>query len=102
MAKPVVTKEYVEDLGERDEDGVYDYAYRYWNYHIDLDGRTYRARIYLDEPDEANVMHVDGRRRAEYDDDLRTIGAYLHREAGVRTVLTLAASGGFEPVLTLD
>ena len=97
MAEPVVTKEYFEDLGERDDEGYYDYAYRYWVYWFDLDGRHYRARIYTDMPDEADVMGTDETRHPEHDDDLRVIRAYLRDEVGVRTMLTLGASGGFEP-----
>jgi hypothetical protein len=102
VAEPVVAKEYVEDLGEQDSNGLFDYAYRYWLYRFDLDGRTYRARVYTDEPEEASVMGMDGTRHPEHDDDLRAIGEYLRREAGVRTILTLGAGGGFEPALTLD
>ena len=102
MAEPVVTKQYFEDLGEQDDEGLYDYAYRYWAYWFDLDGRHYRARIYTDTPDEADVMGLDGTRHSQHDDDLQTIGAYLRREAGVRTILTLGAGGGFEPALRFD
>jgi hypothetical protein len=96
----IVRKEYCEDLGEQDEDGYYDYAYRYWVYWFDLDGRTYRARIYTDEPREADVMDLDGTRHPEYEEDLRIIGAYLRDEAKIRTILTLGGrKGGFEPTL---
>jgi hypothetical protein len=98
VAEPVVTKEYFEDLGEQDDEGYYDYAYRYWVYSFDLDGRHYRARIYTDTPDEADVMGTDGTRHPEHEDDLRVISAYLRSEVGVRTVLTLGGSGGFEPM----
>ena len=73
MAAPVVTKEYREDLGIRNEDGYYEYAYRYWVYWFDLDGRRYRARVYTDSPDEADVMHL-GLRSAQYEQDVQTIG----------------------------
>jgi len=102
VADSVVTREYVEDLGEQDAEGFYDYAYRFWLYRFDLDGRRYRARIYTDDPEEANVMDTDGTRHPEYDADLRAIAEYLRREAGVRTILTLGASGGFEPALSLE
>jgi hypothetical protein len=99
VTEPIVSKEYFEDLGEQDDQGLYDFEYRYWVYRFELDGRTYRARIYTDTPDEADVLGLDGTRHPEYDEDLRTIGAYLRREAGVRTILTLGPSGGFEPAL---
>jgi hypothetical protein len=37
----VVSKEYLEDLGERDDDGYYDYAYSYWAYSFDFGDREY-------------------------------------------------------------
>jgi hypothetical protein len=64
---------------------------------FDLDGRHYRARIYTDTPDEADVMGTDGTRHPQHEEDLRVIDAYLRNEVGVRTVLTLGGSGGFEP-----
>ncbi len=33
--EPVVRKEYHEDLGTKDEEGYYDFAYRYWIYWFD-------------------------------------------------------------------
>ena len=50
MAEPLVSKEYREDLGTKDADGFYDYAYCYWEYTFDFGGRRYRARIYTDSP----------------------------------------------------
>ena len=94
-----MTKEYCEDLGERDSEGYYDYAYCYWVYWFDLDGRNYRARIYTDTPEEADVMEMDATRHSQWADDLRVIGEYLRGDAGVRTILTLGSSGGFEPTL---
>lgn len=98
---PIVKKEYREDLGEQDDEGYYDYEYRYWVYSFDLDGRNYRARIYTDLPKEADVMGLDGTRHPEHEEDLRVIGAYLRDEAGIRTILTLGGrSGGFQPTLS--
>jgi hypothetical protein len=102
MARPVVTKEYREDLGTKDADGFYEYEYRYWVYWFDLDGRRYRARIYTDTADDADVMELDGGRRTDFEDDVRTIGEYLRQEAGVRTISTLGPSGGFEPLIRIE
>ena len=102
MADLIVSKEYREDLGERDEHGYYDFEYRYWWYTIEIDRRNYVARIYTDTPAEASVMDVDGTRHPEYNDDLQTIAAYLQRQADVGTILTIGPSGSFEPTLTLD
>jgi hypothetical protein len=102
VGEPVVTKQYFEDLGTLGDDGYYDFAYRYWVYWFDVDGRHYRARVYTDSPEETDVMDTDGSRPREYAQDLRVIADYMHREAGVRTVLTLEGSGGFEPTITFD
>jgi hypothetical protein len=97
LAELVVTKEYREDLGTKDEDGSYDYDYRYWVYRFDVDGRRYRARIYVDSPEDASVMHLDGSRPPQYDDDVQAIGEYLRQDAHVTTISTLSPAGGFEP-----
>ena len=90
VGEPVVTKEFREDLGTKDDEGTYDYAYRYWVYWFDLDGRKYRARVYTDSPEEASVMNLDSGRPTQYRDDLQTIGDYMRREAGIRTISALA------------
>jgi hypothetical protein len=102
LTEPIVTKEYCEDLGTKDEEGNYDYEYRYWVYWFDLDGRTYRARVYTHSSEDASVMHMNHPRPPQYDDDLQAIGAYLRQDADVRTVSTLSATGGFEPVIRFD
>jgi hypothetical protein len=99
MGEPVVTKEYLEDVGERDADGFYNYEYRYWVYSFDIDGRKYGARVYTTSPDEADVMDLDSSRPREYEDDLGVVAEYMRREAGVKTILALGTSGGFEPVI---
>jgi hypothetical protein len=98
----LVTKEYFEDLGTKDRDGFYDYAYRYWDYVFDLGGRKYCARIYTDEPEATYVMDLDSSRPREYDDDLRVIGEYMRGEANVATILALGSSGGYEAVITFE
>jgi hypothetical protein len=102
MGTPLVKREYYEDLGTKDDEGYYDYAYRYWIYWFDIDGRNYRARVYVDSQEETDVMDVDGSRPREFDDDLRVIAEYMRREIGVKTVLTLGPSGGFEPTMTFE
>ena len=102
VAELVVTKEYREDLGTKDADGYYDYEYRYSDYSFDLDGRKYRARIYADTPEEANVMHVEDARPAEFEDDLVTIGEYMRQEAGVTVICILGGTGAFEPAIRYE
>jgi hypothetical protein len=101
MAEPLVTKEYREDLGTKDADGFYDYAYCYWEYTFAFGGRRYRARIYADSPEDACVIYLDGGRPAEYDDDLEKIGECL-RQDGIRTISAVGPTGGFEPVISFD
>ena len=102
MTELTVAREYLEDLGEQDDEGYYEYEYRYWIYRFSLDGRNYRARIYTHSPEEADVLGTDGTRHAQYEEDLRMIAAFLRREAGVRTILTVGASGAFEPTLQFN
>jgi hypothetical protein len=56
--QPTVTKKYFEDIiGDPEEP---EEEYRYWDYRFTFErGRTYRARIYTDTPDEANVFRLD-------------------------------------------
>jgi len=55
-----VTKEYFEDLiGDPDAQGRYDQEYRYWDYRFIFGDRSYRARIYTDEPGRASVFRTD-------------------------------------------
>jgi len=98
----LLTKEYVEDLGTIDRHGYYDYAYRYWDYVFDLDGRRYGARIYTDEPEATYVTDFESSRPRQYDDDLRVIAEYMRGDANVTTVKALGASGGYEPVITFE
>jgi hypothetical protein len=65
-------------------------------------GRRYRARLYTDARDEANVMYLNGARPAEYEEDLVSIAEYLRQDAGVQTIPTLGAGGGFEPVVSFE
>jgi hypothetical protein len=99
----LVSKEYFEDLGTRDQDGYYDYAYRYWVYEFDLDGRRYGAKVYTDEPEAAYVMDLDSSRPRQYDADLRVIAEYMRDDANVTTIMGLGGpSGGFTPVMTFE
>ena len=48
-----VTASHHIDASEPDENGFYDYHYEYDIYEFSRDGRTYFARDYVDEPDQA-------------------------------------------------
>ena len=102
MAEPLVTKEFREDLGTKDPDGLYDYAYRYWEYTFDFGGRRYRARIYVETADDAGVICLDAGRPPEHDDDMQTIAEYLHEDANVQSISAVGPSGAFEPVITFE
>jgi hypothetical protein len=95
-----VTKEYHEDLSEPDEDGYYEWAYRWYGFEIDLAGRSYGAKIYKDEPDTVSIMGplAIGRRDEQSERDLRVLARYFIDTEGVRIVEVIGAGGGFEPV----
>lgn len=46
------SKGYHEDIGEKDENGFFDYVYQYFIYHFYLPGITIIGRRYTDELDE--------------------------------------------------
>jgi hypothetical protein len=84
VAEPRVAKEYKEELGERDADGFYDYAYRWCEYSFDFGTAHYRARVYDDEPHVAAVMELEGRSEdPPRDEVLRVVAAHLAAD-GVR------------------
>jgi hypothetical protein len=95
MQEPKVTKEYFEDLGERDAEGFYDYAYRYWGYSFDFGERQYGVRVYIDEP---GVAFVNGPTRwseAPRDPYLRAIVRHVEADAGPVEVRILGPGGGY-------
>jgi hypothetical protein len=102
MPGPVVTKKYCEDVAEPDADGVLDFEYRYWAYWFDFGDRRYRARIYVDQPDDASVMLLTRPKPPQYEDDLRIIAAHLRADAAIHTVSTLHPVGGFVPVIVFE
>lgn len=53
-------KVYYEELGEKDQNGFYDYAYHYWVYLFSFpSGDKIRAKKYMDEPDECSLFLFD-------------------------------------------
>jgi hypothetical protein len=99
VAEPRVTKEFCEEPAEP---GVVDFDYSHWVYWFDFGDRKYRARIYLDEPGEASVMHLTHPKPPQYDDDLRVVAAHLREDAGIRSVSTLDSAGGFVPTIVFE
>ncbi len=93
-----VRKEYCEELGEQDEEGCYDYAYRYFAYELDLGDRRYWARVYTDTPEEASVGGPLRKAEARSRDDLEAIARYLKAHEGVTVVKSQGPSGAYEPV----
>lgn len=93
----VVSKEYLEDLGERDDDGYYDYAYCYWAYSSDFGDREYWARVYTDTPKEAGVGGPLGRVGPGSRADVEEIARYLRANEGVEVVKILGPSG-YQPI----
>jgi hypothetical protein len=102
-----VTKEYCEDLGEKDADGYYDYEYRYWDITFDFGDRSYFARIYTDRTDEASVSGPLRTADEKSRGDLEAMARYLVEVEAVKRVLTLSdpsgklptnRKGGYRPV----
>jgi len=93
-----VTKEYREDLGEKDAEGYYDYAYRYWVISFDFGDRTYAGRIYTDRRDEASITGPFRTAEKRSQRDLEAMARYLVEVEGVRQVLTLTDPSGKLPM----
>ena len=50
-------KKYYEELGEKDQEGFYDYAYHYYIYLFRLpDGNKIRIKRYMDTPNECSLF----------------------------------------------
>ncbi|RZJ61885.1 MAG: hypothetical protein EOO58_01285 [Hymenobacter sp.] len=53
-------KKYYEELGGKDQDGFYDYAYRYYIYLFYLPDRNrVRVKRYMDTPNECSLFFID-------------------------------------------
>ena len=53
-------KTYYEDLGTKDADGFYDYAYCYYLYRFIIeDNITYVIRRYIDTPDKCAFLRTE-------------------------------------------
>jgi hypothetical protein len=87
----VVEKVYREDV---DEGGAY--AYRYWDYDLEVDGRRFGVRVYRDEPERAYVAIAPRPVDPEQHSDLRAIAGFF-REARAE-LYAVGHSGGYEPV----
>jgi hypothetical protein len=60
MEKISWIKEYHEDLGTKDKQGVYDYAYRYYIYWFTLPNKQkIKVRRYTDTPDHSSIFLPD-------------------------------------------
>ncbi len=44
-------------------------------------------------------MDIDGSRPRQFQEDVEVIAEYMHRVAGVKTILVLGPGGGFEPII---
>lgn len=62
----ITTEERFDDVGPPRADGLYEYAYRGFNYEIAVGERVFRVRTYDDEPGIATVLDpTDARARPE-------------------------------------
>jgi hypothetical protein len=103
-----VSKEYYEDLGTRDDQGRYEYAYKWFGYEFDFGDRQYWAKVYTDTPDEAAVGGVSGvggraipRSDLQATRDLQAIARYFKEVEGIQLV-KVGRSAGYEPLDELE
>jgi hypothetical protein len=89
-----VRKEYIDE-GEQDEVGFH---VRYHAITFDFAGRVYGARIWVDSPEEADITGPLRHHEEESQLHLRAMARYLRENEGVRKVLTVGPSGGFQPI----
>jgi hypothetical protein len=94
VAQPTVTSEYCEDLPE-DVEQEGDWAYRYWQYIFDFGSARYRARVYVDQPQIAYVIGLDGDPTDPLRDEVLRVVAQRLDSDGVRELQMLGASGAF-------
>jgi hypothetical protein len=87
----LVEKQYVEDVDE--EAG---FSYRYWSLVVETRGRSFGVRIYTDQPEAADVAVSPRPFDQEQHADLRAVAAYLAEHEGVRELLVIGDSGGFD------
>jgi len=61
------SKEYHEDIGEEDENGLFDYVYQYVSYCFHLpDKTTIRARVYTDASDKCTFYFFDVHKKRQW------------------------------------
>jgi hypothetical protein len=97
VADPTVTKEYRDDVPD-DPEQEGEWEYRYWHYIFDFGSACYRARVYVDEPEVAYVMKLEGEASGPSRDEvLRDVTGHLDAD-GVRELQMLGASGAFDRV----
>lgn len=92
-----VSEEPFLDRSEPNDDGSYGYWYEgtYLTFAFD-DGRSLRARRYVDTPEEAAIFFSDGG-PAEDDVETSRVVQWLH-DAGVSRVKVLGGTSGYRPI----
>jgi hypothetical protein len=101
VKKILWSKTYHEDVGEKDSDGYYDYAYCYHIYLFSLpDRRTLRVRRYTDTPDQCSLFmdlkELTRMQDTETLDHVHAIINFLMAKEGVKKVDYF--SGGYKSI----
>jgi hypothetical protein len=93
-----ITKDYVEDISDPDDEDS-QANYRYYAFEFDFGDRSYGGRIYVDTPEEASIQGPTVSSDERSHDDLRLIVQYLAETEGIETVKALAgSSAGYETI----
>jgi hypothetical protein len=101
IKKILWSRTYHEDVGEKDSDGSYDYAYCYYIYLFSLpDRRTLRMRRYTDTPDQCSLFmdlkELTRMQDTETLDHVHAIINFLIAKEGVKKVDYF--SGGYKSI----
>jgi hypothetical protein len=87
----LVRKEYFEYIDEE-----LDFAYRYWDLLIEVDGEQVGVRIYRDDPGKAHVAVSPRPVDEDQHSTLRALARYVEQNERGAKLYVLGDSGGYE------
>ena len=96
-------KKYYEELGEKDQEGFYEYAYRYYVYLFYLPGgNRVRIKRYMDEPNECSLFFMNYFHRLvndefiESQDGISAVIAFMRATQAVNQLYYF--NGSYKPI----